>query len=168
MKNLNSCGHDKKYVVSSDEGTSFCLFCAWEAQTKETERITNVNEKASCYIVIGYRFGWENKGGHHIWGGYDRDTAIAFAVKENSESSKKYATAVYKICGEEMKMVWYSSSSWGEETLRYDYTLDYHEGIGRRVVSLVEKSKVISHIAIKSILDSEKEVLSAMKGEKIE
>jgi hypothetical protein len=35
---LMSCGHKKRYVVSADEGTSYCMECAYEGEIREREK----------------------------------------------------------------------------------------------------------------------------------
>lgn len=37
LENIMSCGHKQRYLVSADEGTIYCMECAWEAEIKHSK-----------------------------------------------------------------------------------------------------------------------------------
>jgi hypothetical protein len=44
--NIMSCGHLQRYIVSSDEGTSYCMECAWEADIADFKKTLRTFQNA--------------------------------------------------------------------------------------------------------------------------
>ena len=73
LNKIMLCGHARRYVVSADEGTNYCMECAYEAEIKENIKLRAQLEQAQ-EAVESARKGIEFyviENGCHPGGGWD-------------------------------------------------------------------------------------------------
>lgn len=110
------------------------------------------------YAVMAYRWGWTNNSQYFVWGGEDRESAIAWAKAEPHERGGKYGCTVYEIDGERCEPIFHAPSSYDEDKAHLNSRIMLFERIGSHVVSECEEGRSVKLKDLRELIGREKQI----------